>query len=176
MAGGRAESLLSQGKYQQALSYIEATLTKYPRMSARGEQDLELERAIAEAHLGMKTQALTDLGAVQQRTNPENASEEATLNLESAEISLNADMPQDAHDKAAKAAAHYASTGQLDSELRSVCIAAAASKALNNSTEYSSYATKALDIRSQIQHTWSPQISETYLSRPDIRTLLAKIP
>ena len=176
MADTRAESLLSREKYQQALSYIEATLARYPKMSARGQQDLELERAIAEAHLGMKTQALADLGAVQQRTKPENASEEAALSLQIAEISLNANMPQAAHDEAAKAAAHYASTGQLDSELRSVCIAAAASRALNNSTEYSSYAAKALDIRSQIQHTWSPQLAETYLSRPDIRTLLAKIP
>jgi hypothetical protein len=124
----------------------------------------------------MKKEALADLVEVQQVAKPENASEEATLNLEIAEINLNAEMPQDAYAKAANAAAHFASTGQLDSELRSVCIAAAASKALDNSAEYNSYSAKALDIRSLIQHTWNPQLSETYLSRPDIRTLLAKIP
>ena len=176
MADTRVESLLSQEKYEQALSYIEATTARYPKMSASGHQDLELERAIAEAHLGMKKEALADLGEVQQGAKPENASEEATLNLEIAEINLNAEMPQDAYAKAANAAAHFASTGQLDSELRSVCIAAAASKALDNSAEYNSYSAKALDIRSLIQHTWNPQLSETYLSRPDIRTLLAKIP
>jgi tetratricopeptide (TPR) repeat protein len=175
MAGNRAESLLSQEKYQQALSFIEVTISRYPKISARGEQEFELERAIAKAHLGMKEQALADLDEVRRRAKPENASEEAELNLGIAEISLNADLTQEAKDEASKAAAHYASTEQLDSELRSVCIAAAASKALNDSTEYSSFATKALDIRSQIQHTWSPQTSETYLSRPDIRTLLAKI-
>jgi Tfp pilus assembly protein PilF len=176
MADTRAESLLSRGRYQQALSYIEATITRYPKISARSEQELELKRAIAEAHLGMKQQALADLGNVLQRAKPGNESEEAALNLEIAEISLNADLPQEAYDKASMAATHYASTGQLDSELRSACIAAAASKTLNDSTEYSSYAAKALDILSQIQHTWGPQISETYLSRPDIRNLLAKVP
>jgi serine/threonine protein kinase len=176
MADTRVESLLSQEKYEQALSYIAATTARYPKMSASGQQELELERAIAEAHLGMKTEALADLGEVQRGSKPKNASEEAMLNLEIAEINLNAEMPQDAYGKAAEAAAHFASTGQLDSELRSVCIAAAASKALDNSVEYSSYSAKALDIRSLIQHTWNPQLSETYLSRPDIRTLLAKIP
>jgi serine/threonine protein kinase len=176
MADTRVESLLSQEKYEQALSYIAATTARYPKMSASGQQELELERAIAEAHLGMKKEALADLSEVQRGSKPENDSEEATLNLEIAEINLNAEMPQDAYGKAAKAAAHFASTGQLDSELRSVCIAAAASKALDNSAEYSSYSAKALDIRSLIQHTWNPQLSETYLSRPDIRTLLAKIP
>jgi serine/threonine protein kinase len=176
MADTRVESLLSQEKYEQALSYIAATTARYPKMSASGQQELELERAIAEAHLGMKKEALADLGEVQQGSKPENASEEATRNLEIAEINLNAEMPQDAYGRAAEAAAHFASTGQLDSELRSVCIAAAASKALDNSAEYSSYTAKALDIRSLIQHTWNPQLSETYLSRPDIRTLLAKIP
>jgi Flp pilus assembly protein TadG len=118
---------------------------------------------------------LADLNDVQQRAKPGNESEEAALNLEIAEISLNTDRPKEAHDEASKAAAHYASTRQLDSELRSVCIAAAASKALNDSTEYNSFSAKALDILSEIQHTWSPQTSETYLSRPDVRTLLAKI-
>ena len=176
MAETRVESLLSQGKYKQALSYIGVTTTRYPKMSASEQQHIEFDRAIAEAHLGLKRQAVADMVDVQQRAKPESAAEEAALDLEIAEISLNADLPQLAHDEASEAAAHYASTGQLDSELKSVCIAAAASKALNNTTEFTSYTVKAVDIVSQIQQTWSLQVSQTYLSRPDIRTLMAKIP
>jgi hypothetical protein len=101
---------------------------------------------------------------------------ESAWNLTIAEISLGAGLPQQALDAAAKAAAGFASTGQLDSQLQSVCLAAAAAKRLKNAPEYSTYSTKAVDIISQIQHTWSPQVSQTYLSRPDIQMLLLEIP
>jgi hypothetical protein len=142
-----------------------------------GDQlEFERDRAIAESHLGMKLQALNDLSDLERKQQTGKPGEESARNLAIAEISLGAGLLQQAHDAAAKAAAGFAATGQLDSELQSVCLAAAAAKRLKNVPEYSTYSTKAVDIVSQIQHTWSPQVSQTYLSRPDIQMLLRELP
>jgi hypothetical protein len=122
----------------------------------------------------MKKQALDDLDDLERREKTGKFGEESARNLTIAEVSLSVGEAQQAHDAAVQAAAHYASTGQLDSELHSVCLAAAASKLLKDANEYSNFSAKAVDIVAQIQHTWSPQVSQTYLSRPDIRMLCGK--
>jgi hypothetical protein len=124
----------------------------------------------------MKRQALSDLSDLERREEMGKPGQESARNLTIAEISLGVGLSQQAQDAAVKAAAGFASTGQLDSELQSVCLAAVAAKRLKNAPEYITYSTKAVDIISQIQHTWSPQVSQTYLSRPDIQLLLREIP
>lgn len=172
----RTTSLLSRARYQEALYLAEQMPDRYPKMSSGDQLDFERDRAIAESHLGMKRQALNDLTDLESREEMGKRGKESAWNLTIAEISLGAGSPQQALDAAAKAAAGFESTGQLDSQLQSVCLAAAAAKKLKNAPEYSTYSTKAVDIISQIQHTWSPQVSQTYLSRPDIQLLLRAVP
>ncbi|WP_263366530.1 serine/threonine-protein kinase [Edaphobacter bradus] len=175
MAGIRTRSLLSRGKYREALSYSQSMTTRYPNLSVSHRHEAAFDRAIAEAHLGMKMQTIADLENL-KRYQAGNAAEEATQDMKIAEISLNVGLAQQARDRAVKAAQHFASTGQLDSELQSSCIAAAASKKLDDPVQFNSYSRKAVDILLQIQQTWSAQEYQSYLSRPDIRTLVAKIP
>jgi len=170
----RTTSLLSRGRYREALSIAQQMPTTYPRMTPGDKQEFALYKTIAESHLGMKKQALNDLDDLERREKTDRFGDEAVRNLEIAEISLFVGLPQQAHGAAVQAAAHFASTGQLDSELHSVCLAATASKKLRDANEYSNFSKKAVDISSQIQHTWSPQVSQTYLSRPDIRMLCGK--
>jgi serine/threonine protein kinase/Tfp pilus assembly protein PilF len=172
----RTESLLGRGKYQEALLLAQQMPDRYPKMASGDQVEFERDRAIAESHLGMKLQALNDLSDLERKQETWKPGEESPRNLTIAEISLGAGLLQQAHDAAAKAAASFAATGQLDSELQSVCLAAAAAKRLKNVPEYNTYSAKAVDIVSQIQHTWSPQVSQTYLSRPDIQMLLREIP
>jgi hypothetical protein len=86
-------------------------------------------------------------------------------------------LAQEEREAATKAAAaHFESAGQLDSELHSVCFAALAAKMLNNSTDYSIYSAKAVDISFQIRHTWDPNDYKTYMLRPDLELLRREIP
>jgi hypothetical protein len=92
--------------------------------------------------------------------------------LSIAEVYLSLGMAQQALDGATKAADHYAATNQLDSELRSLCIGASASKALKNTAAYEQFSKKTVDILSQLQQAWEPQTLRSYLSRTDIQTLM----
>jgi serine/threonine protein kinase len=172
----RTESLMSRGRYREALSLARQMPTEYPKMSSSDQQEFELDRTIAESHLGMTKQALTDLDDLEGREKTGKFGEESARNLTIAEVSLFAGRAQQAHDASVQAAAHYASTGQLDSELHSVYLAAAASKMLKDAPEYTNFSAKAVDIVAQIQHTWSPQVSQTYFSRPDLQMLMREIP
>jgi hypothetical protein len=126
--------------------------------------------------MGLKRQALLDLDALKKQPKSDGPIKEMARDMALAEIDINVGLPQQAHDEVAKAAMHYSSTGQLDSALRSSCIAASASKRLNNGPEFNTYSGIVVDIISRIQHTWNPQVSQTYLSRPDIQMLLRDIP
>jgi hypothetical protein len=60
--------------------------------------------------------------------------------------------------------------------LHSLCFVALAAKELHNRAEYEIYSAKVVDIISKIQQTWSPKVSQTYLSRPDLQMLMREIP
>jgi hypothetical protein len=145
-------------------------------MESSDRRALQLDGTMAEAHLGSKKQALADLEGLEEQVKSDGPVKEMTKHLAIAEISINVGLAQKAHDEAAKAATHFSSMGQLDSALRSSCLAASASKMLNNGSEFNTYSAIVVDIISRIQHTWSPQDSQTYLSRPDISMLLRDIP
>ena len=172
----RTAALLSRMRYREALALARQMPEKYPKMQPNDQQEFESYRAIAESHLGMTKQALSDLDDLERHEKTAKFGEEAERNLVIAEVNLFSRRPRQAHDAAVKAAAHYTSTGQLDSALRSVCLAAAASKLLKDEPAYSTFSAKAVDIISQIRHTWSPQVSQTYLSRPDLQLLMRGVP
>jgi hypothetical protein len=171
----RAESLLSSRKYTEALHLAEQTL-KYKKIGTEDRHGLEAGKIIAESRLGMKKQALTDWEAWESEETPANSVNEARRQLVAAEVYLANGLAQQAHDNGAKAVEQFASTGQFDSELHSSCIVALAAKALNDSAEYDISSRKAVDIASKIQQTWSPQVSVTYFSRPDLQMLMRAVP
>jgi len=172
----RTESLLSRGRYREALALARQMPERYPKMRSVDQQEFQRYRAIAESHLGMTRQALSDLEDLDKVEKTGLFGEEATKDLAIAEVSLFSGLPQQAHEAAVQAAAHYASNGQLDSELQSVCLAAMASKLLKDEPGYSAFSAKAVDIISQIRQTWSPQDSQTYFSRPDLQLFVREVP
>jgi serine/threonine protein kinase/Tfp pilus assembly protein PilF len=172
----RADSLLSKRQYKEAINLSREMLSKYPSMESGDQQQFVLDRTIAEAHLGLKREALSDLDGLEKRPKPDGPTKEMAWELTLAEIEFNADLSQQAHDKAGRVAKLYSSSGQLDSALRSSCLAASASKRLNNGPEFNTYSAIVVDIVSRIKQTWSPQVSKTYFSRPDIQMLLRDIP
>jgi serine/threonine protein kinase len=171
----RTQSLLSSRKYGETLHLAEQTL-KYPKIAADDRLELEADKIIAESRLGMKKQALTDWEAWKNKELTGNSMKEAKRSLIAAEVDLANGLWQQAHDDGVKAAEQFAVNGQMDSELHSLYLVALAAKELHNSTEYDIYSTKAVDIVSKIQQTWNPQVSQTYLSRPDIQMLMREVP
>jgi tetratricopeptide (TPR) repeat protein len=171
----REELLLSKAQNGQAYTYAGQLLAKYPKMAAADQEQIILDKMIAEARLGMKQQVLKDLASLQNEQPGKHSTEDWKAVLAIAEANLSVGSARQAYEGATRAAGHFASTGQLDSELRSVCLAALAAKASNNLAEYKASSAKAIDILSKIQQTWSPQLYKTYVSRPDIRILIQRI-
>jgi tetratricopeptide (TPR) repeat protein len=169
----RIGSLLSRGQYKQVLSLSTTLLERFPKMEPDDRQQIIMDRTLAEAHLGMKQKALLDLTSIEnyEKTSPENYARDLVV----AEATLAVGLPEQAHEKAIATAKQFAAKGQKDSELRSVCIAAVAAKALSNHDEYKALSAKAIDIDSEIQHTWTPQATKIYLSRPDLQVLMREV-
>ena len=172
VAQTRVEFLLSQQRYQPALSLVRTTIAKSPELSEDTKQDLESSAAIAEAHIGMKKHAQAWLAAA-AASEPHDAKPEDTAQdlLTAAEIYLPLGMDQQALTAAKSAQAYFAGSEQLDSELRSAGLAAIASRALGDETSYEYFSKKIVDIIKQLRQTWGPDFLGTYLARPDIRDL-----
>lgn len=169
-------ALLSAGKYSEALSVVRQMLLRYPKMASNDRQELELDRSLAEAHLGMKQDAQTDLAQLEEQAKTDDPVISSKVTLVIAEVSFLQGLTQQAYDTAALSTTHFTVTGQLDSQLRGACLAALASKVMKNQGDYTIFSAKAIDIVSQIQHTWNPQVSQTYFSRPDLQMLMREVP
>jgi tetratricopeptide (TPR) repeat protein len=171
-----AGALLSNQKYNEALSTTQKILLRYPKMASDDRQELELDRTLAKAHLGIKQDALKDLSHIEEQAKTDDLVARSKVTLVTAEVTFLEGLAQQAHDTAALSTTHFSATGQLDSELRSACLAASASKLLRNQKDYETFSAKAIDIVSQIQQTWSPQVSQKYFSRPDLQMLMREVP
>ena len=130
------------------------------------KQVIILNEAIAESHLGMKQQTLKDLDAIESYQQEKGSAEDWTTDLAIAEAALAVGLARQAYEEATRAATHFASTGQQDSELRSVCLAAQAARALKDPEGYKTLSAKSVDILSNIQHTWTAQMSRTMFPGP----------
>jgi len=166
----RLPSLLSRMKYREADALAQEKLANQPTMAADSKQQLELDDALAEGYLRMKPAALKRLEEVFGGAS--NTALDWDTQLRIAEVNLALGNAEQALDGATKAAEHFAAKNQLDSELQSLCIAASASKVLNNTVTYQQFSKKAVDILSQLQQNWDPQALRSYLSRPDLQTLM----
>jgi tetratricopeptide (TPR) repeat protein len=171
LAEAQIASLLSRTKYREAEALSRNTLTANPTIEADDKQQFELDEALAESHLKMKPAAVAHLEDV-HNAQSKNKADDWPIQLSVAEVYLSLGMAQQALDGATKAADHFAATKQLDSELQSLCVAASASKVLNNTVAYEQFSKKTVDIFSHLQQTWEPQDLRSYLSRPDLQTLM----
>lgn len=172
----RVSFLQSQQKYGPALKLAKQLIDGNPDMVADRKVDLEQDETVAEAHLGMKTQALAGLSAyfVPDQSNDDPA-DSAQQKLAVAELYLSLGMNRQAYDAAVASHGYFASSGQPDSELQSACLAAAASKALKDDANYRLFSRKALDILARIQQTWGPEDFQKFVSRPDIHSLTMRV-
>ena len=166
----RVASLLSRMKYKEADALARNALTD-PALEADHKQQLEMAETLAESHLQMKQAALERLEDVSKPKSKDTGDIWSTQ-LAVTEVYLSLGMAQQALDGATKEADHFAATNKLDSELRSLCIAASAAKALNNKAAYTQFSKKIVDIWPQLQQTWEPQALRSYLSRADLQTLM----
>jgi len=164
------ESLLSQQQYAPALKLEQEMIARAPD-EAHKRYELQ-DMALAESHLGMKKPALDTLAALasleQGKSSPQEAAQDQ---MTAAEVYLWLQMNSQAHAAAAGAEAFFASTGQLDSELRSAYLAAAAARALKDAGSYEAFSKKVIDIGINLRENWGPEPFQRYLSRPDMRTL-----
>ena len=173
----RSDELLAQGKYASLLEQTTSMLKNGSNLRTDDKQQLQLQRALAEAHLHDTKQALSDLhGAQSIAVTGKGADQHAFLELQTAEIELLTGHALEAQDDAAKAEQYFAATNQLDSRLRAALVAASASKMLHDDPSVSTYSAMAVDILSSLEHTWNPQVFRTYISRPDLRSLMRVLP
>ena len=102
--------------------------------------------------------------------------------MQVSEAELSAGLFKEAQNDALAAADFFATISRNASQLRSLCIAANASRKLNERERFTSLANKVIDISSRLQQNWGPGNPDPlhiYLSRPDIRSLaidLASVP
>jgi tetratricopeptide (TPR) repeat protein len=168
----RVESLLSQQKFAPALLLARRVISDHPDMVADRKLDLEQDEALAEAHLGMKEQAMAGLSAYITSNQPgDGPMDSAQQKLIAAEIYLWVGMKQQALDAARASHEYFASAGLHDSELRSSCLVAAASKGLKDDADFSVFSKKVVDIQSGLGLTWGPDTFHLYISRPDMHEL-----
>jgi hypothetical protein len=139
-------------------------------------QDLRLDQAMAEASSGKRKAALQDIESILARSgDPSDPGDSASLKLAAGSVYLAAGDAQAALGKAADAELYFESRGLLDSELRSALLARKAAKILRDSTSERVFTAKSVDIMGALSHTWPPPVFHSYISRPDIRTLVREV-
>ena len=171
----RDGALLSQGRFREVVALSDEVMARNPDMEGDDRQLVLSRKLLARTHLGRSPQTLQELDAFEKESRTSDAAEEAARDLVLAEAELSIGMAEAAHRSAVDAAAHFEATHQMDSELHSVCLAAAAAKVLNLSAEYNLYRTKAVDILSEIKQTWGSPTFQSYVSRPDLQLLLRQV-
>jgi tetratricopeptide (TPR) repeat protein len=173
----RIEEYLTQENFSKVLTLTSGILTSRPGMTPGEKQTFQLERAVAEANLHETAQALADVQNFESNGKNEEVSDypfETMLQI--AEVELWTGNLQQACQDATKAAQHFASMGQLDSDLRANLLAASASKALKDAAAWNKFSANAVDNLSSLEHTWDPQVFRTYLTRPDLLSLMRALP
>jgi hypothetical protein len=167
----RIGSLLSRLRYNDALALAQQMVRNHPGMDSGTLEDLSIERAIAESHLHKAKDALKEMDTLSADGSFDDPMDEAKHELNVAEISLQAGLAQQAQAAATKAAGEFNASAALDSELRCAGIGAAAAKIDRDSAAHLRFSQEVVDSIAKIQQTWTPQDSQTYLSRPDIQML-----
>jgi serine/threonine protein kinase len=176
VGGVRLDGLLYQEKYSQALSLANDLISGHPDMVNELRGEIEYERAITEAHLQRKSDALRHLDGAAHLENETDPAERWALALQAAEIKVFCGRIEEGRDDATSAEAYFASRSELDSELHAALLAVTASKLLHDDQNSAKYSAKGIDILSSLEHNWGPREFHSYISRPDVVTLTRVLP
>ena len=171
VASAEVQLQLAQARYRAALERCDAVLRSHPELLPEEEQAFRHMRAVAEAHVGQTRQAVLEFAKAGAAGNSSGAITRVAL-LQQAEIQWLAGQSNATQHTAADLLQQFRSRGQLDSALRAALLAAVASHSIRDDTGRHQFVGEAVDILTSLQHNWSPHAVQTYLSRPDIRSLM----
>jgi tetratricopeptide (TPR) repeat protein len=171
VAAVEVDAQLMQAHYLSALEKTQVALLSNRDMTQSEARTFKRRQAIAEAHLGRAAQALQDI-ANALPADPQNKSALRSALLQQAEVELLAGQPESALTSAKKLLQEFKEQEQLDSALRSALLAAAASHFVKNDSDRDNFSQQAVDILSDLKHTWRDNSLQPYLARPDTRLIL----
>ena len=163
------------GRQAQAVATAEKTIAQAPDMAADRRQKFEQDLAVPNANRGKAKLALAHLESMVAGRGSGDPAADAELELVAAKVYLAAGDAQEARDAAMKAKPYFASKELPDSTFRSALLCATASKDLGDAVGCRTFSTKAIDILSNLQHTWDAQIYQTYISRLDIQPMAREL-
>lgn len=167
----RVQMLLEQRKFAEA-EILAARVAKEPGLPADVQYDLAVDRAIAQAFGGHARSAVTTLpGIAAAEGTPGDPASVATHNLNTGTVCLAAGDAECAFYAAATAESYFSSAGLKDSDFRSALIAARAARLRHDAVNEKLFTQKSIDILTELRNTWSPQLFQSYNSRPDIQSL-----
>jgi tetratricopeptide (TPR) repeat protein len=169
----RLGALLSRQKYREALDLARNTLAVGGPMDADDRHEIEVKLAIAEMYLGQKASALKLLDDLTGSAS--SPGEVWQRKLTSANVDFQLGRVREAQVLALEVGDHFIESGQLDSALRSLGLAASASRLLADFEKYSNCSKKAVDIMARLEQNWGSQPFHVYLSQPDLRSVLRDV-
>jgi tetratricopeptide (TPR) repeat protein len=164
----RADMLLSQRHFREALSTSQQTLRKFPDLAPANLAELDGVEIVAETELGQIKQAQLEaqnlLGYARNQSDEELT---ATANMVQSIVALRSNLLDEARSAAERANQYFVSKGKKESEWLSLYCIALAYKASGDSKNSAINAGEALDILGSFEHTWGPPTYRQYLDRPD---------
>ncbi len=166
----RADALLSQNKYPDALSIVQRSLKDNPGIF---EEHLQLVAASAELHLKKVDSARRRIADVRSQLvfdpNPDTSAEIRPLQ---AFLALAEKSPSTARDLSVEASEHFHTSGQQESEFISLYYLTLSQRQLGNGEAANQAARKAIDIVQGWEQSWNPPQFQSYIHRPDLAAML----
>lgn len=169
----RVESLLNQTRYAQADKLV-LSILGLPEIPAARRYDLTLDEVLAAAGRGEKRAVITRLHILIQsdpQTQPDSL---ASTELTTGTVYLLAGDARDALAALTKAEIFYHDHDLPASDLRCSLMAAKSAALTGDDKGAAYYSARSVDIIAKLRQTWSPSILQSYLARPDIRSLARK--
>ncbi len=172
----RADILLSQQHFREALTTSRQALTKFPNIAPDNLAELDRVEILAETELGQIKQAQVqaqNLLALARKQSNERLL--AMANMVQAFVDLQSHLPDEARTAADAANRYFVSKGQKESEWLSFYYVATAYEASGDRKSSFINARKALDILASLEQTWSPPIYRQYAARPDFQLAIREL-
>jgi tetratricopeptide (TPR) repeat protein len=176
IASRRAQMLLSQRKFREALSIARAAIKVYSDLPAWKLIDFEKVAVLAEANLGQTNQAWHDADSMSALASTDgDQSLIAQAALVEAELFMKFKMPDKAIPAAEAASQYFSTKGKRESEWLSHSLLAAAAHVSGNSELCSKQTKQANDILKELEHTWGTEVFHDYAARPDHRLAISDL-
>ncbi|MEP7270385.1 MAG: tetratricopeptide repeat protein [Acidobacteriota bacterium] len=172
----RSQIALSEGRLGEAKAKAQISLelagTQYADIALQAKQTIGLAQAFSGSAQQARKSCEEAVATARQLKSPRTIS---TALLVLAEVLLRARDVEGALKNAIEAQRMFAPAGQLDSEWRSLLIAALAGDQMTDKATALQYATKAKAQREALATRWGAEADNGYSSRPDIKTYLKQL-